>query len=299
LLGKNWSVRDSAVETQSNEETRTAGSQRAWNSSDKHQRQRQLQDSNSQLDWYPVNEDAFKFPENEKQLSEVAKLVRSSMDDKSLPGRLGALTDLCAMMTPENARAFLGVFTDMGIQGYDRPWERSIFFARYGEVMGAQSAMEFEGSADFTRIVTSAAIAKPEESIEWVNNLPDGSTRDLAVRKVIFGIGMQNPDFVLEAFDSLAHEDQINHAIQKDMITAVRRNGGVKEIDRLATQLLNRPEEHMQSYGRRALNETLKTLSKGSKEDLDTWLRNIPPAHLKLLDLDRLPEDYQVSGVGQ
>lgn len=203
-----------------------------------------------ELDWDAKDVAAFKAPATEEERTRVARVVKAAMDEKSLPGRMDALTDLCAMMTPENARSFLKVFTSLHENGFDRPWERSIFFARYGEVMGAEAALEFEGTAEFSRIVASAALAHPQESVDWVNRLPGGPTRDMAVTKVMFGIGMSDPDYGLEVFESLAPEDQIKSGNQENLLVAFRRYGGAPETSRLAMHLLDSPEESMQQFGR-------------------------------------------------
>ncbi len=241
--------------------------------------------------WFPKGERAFIAPRTDEERAEIRRLVRAGIEQKQFPARMKAVADLLAMMTPENAHDIRDAFKESWDAGYDFTWERSLFFARYGEVMGAEGAEEFIDHGEFGRLVVSWAQSSPADAVAWVNGLPPGRTRDEAVNRVMFGVGQLDPDYGLEVFESLAPEDRTRN--QRNLVDAFRRAGGAKETTRLAAELLSREEEGLNQVGEYALHRTFSILKEGDSEELVAWLRSLPEQHMDLLDPNRLPEEFR------
>ena len=154
--------------------------------------------------WMPSDERVFLYPTTEEQRAEVRRAMRAAIEQEDrFPTRMKAVCDLLALMTPENAHEIRDAFEESWNAGFNYNWERSVFFGRYGEVMGAEAAEEFPDHSEYGRILASWSTAKPDEAVAWTNDLEPGERQLEAVRWIILGAGKADPKYGIQVFESL------------------------------------------------------------------------------------------------
>jgi hypothetical protein len=242
--------------------------------------------------WMPKMEGAFLHPTTDEERAEVRRLIRAAIEQEhQFPSRMKAVCDLLALMTPENAGEIRDAFEESWKAGFNFTWERSVFFARYGEVMGAKGAEEFRKHSEFGRLLASWSTARPTDAIDWVNQMESGERQLEAIRWVMLGAGEADPKYGLQVFESMEADDQ--RALQRDLFNVTQRGGGVEGCVRLTADLLAREDPSLHSVGRYTLQRTFELLKGAGEEGLLAWLETLDQEHLRFLDPAALPKAFQ------
>ena len=244
--------------------------------------------------WMPKDMRSFLDPRTEAEHAEVQRIVRAGIETQvSYVSKVKAISDLLALMTPENARDIRDAFKDSLTDGYIQQDGWGFFVARYGAVMQREAAEELQHDRYFHRIITHWGALEPAEAAAFVNEMEPGKRRDLVVHEFIGHVGPSDTDYALEVFEWQAPEDQPR--LQGVLIEAHVRAGGKEACGQLARDLLSRDDENLRSAGQHALRRTfdLYRARTDQPEERDTWLRSLAPRHLALLDPAKLPEEFR------
>lgn len=249
--------------------------------------------------WMPKDMGSFLDPRTEAAHAEVQRIVRAGIENQlTYVSRVKAISDLLALMTPENAQDIRDAFRDSLADGYIQQDGWGFFVARYGEVMQREAAEELRDDRYFHRIITHWGVLEPAEAAEFINEMEPGRRRDLVISEFIGHVGPSDPKYALMVFESQAPEDQ--RRLQRVLIEAHLRAGGKEACGQLARDLLSSDDENLRSAGQRALRQTFDLYhAKGDRrpEERDAWLRSLTPTHLALLDPAKLPEEFRTASV--
>lgn len=248
--------------------------------------------------WMPKEMGSFLDPRTEAERAEVQRVVRAGIENQhSYVSRVKAISDLLALMTPENAQDIRDAFKDSLADGYIQQDGWGFFVARYGAVMQREAAEELANDRYFHRIITHWGVAEPAEAADFINEMEPGKKRDLVIHEFIGHVGPSDPNYALMVFESQAPQDQ--RRLQGVLIEAHIRAGGKEASGQLARDLLSRDDENLRLAGQRALRRTfdLYRARADRPEERDAWLRSLAPTHLALLNPAKLPEEFRPASV--
>lgn len=238
-----------------------------------------------------MKEKFFIAPRNEDDLAKISQLVRSAIEEVTRGhDRMAGVLALLELMNPENAGAIRDAFDGSWADGFNYDWERQLFLARYGEVMGQEAAEEYRDDRFINRVIDGWASASPDEAVNWVNELEEGKFRDNAIVNVMYGAGIKDGEYAMRVFEVLNPQEQESRL--EALMFVNRRRGGAEACADVANVLWER-EDITGTMKTSALRQTDWIYRSSNDSDRQRWLETLSTEQLDSLDQTHLPEGFQ------